>query len=612
MRQTILARHPSFKTVIDRLWVSIVICLASLAFAIGAITLSARSASDQVARDTALRGKLERAALALSDPAAGDPLADVANLASALSERGIAAPALAALAENGNRAAALAEVSTLAADLSERVVAGQSAFTSTQRRALQIAMVMLALTALGVLAPTYVISGRQIRGLHSRLRQAHGSIARLRHENAALQTTALHDAATGLPNAPGFRAALDRWLAIDGDPVCVHVLDLAPLGPADPALSEEVLCAVAAMLADRFDESVVVGRLTETEFALLSRRAPDEVAESVQTLLEPPLSLGDRVLRVPLKIGYAVHRSTKTTDLMVAARSALQRAKSSLFDTVIGYSEEIRIAEERAVRMSSDLPRAIIDGQFKAEFQPQICLRTGTLTGVEALARWEHPSLGKLSPGDFLSVAHRQGLARDVDHEVWSHALRQMTIWRGKDLKIPHLALNASPQTIADPRLLTHILAQLAGLGLEASDIVIEVPDKVFGTDTPIDAAMNVERLMAAGIRVELDGLGPTSSSVMNLPERGLSGVKLDHALSQMDQSPGAARSVRAMMALLEELKIPASAKGIETDRQSRKMADAGCVRVQGNLISAPMNAAEFFRWIAANRGDTAESIPAE
>ena len=609
MRRAIFARHPSIKTLIDRLWISVAISVAGLAFAVASIALSAGASADLAQRDLALRDTVDRAVQALSDPSAPA----VGQAVEALRARGIASPALSrARAGTGSRSAAQGELARISADLSDRIATGQMAQATAQRRALTLVGLMLAITGVAVLAPTWCVSARQAHGLDQRLRQAHLTMAQLRQENAALQETATHDKATGLANAQGFRAALDRWLAVEGDPVCVHVLDLAPHGRADATLPSEAIRTVAAMLDDRFDETVIVGRLSETQFALLSRRAPDEVADIVQTLLEPPLAVGDRLLRIPLKIGYAVHGPSAATDLVAAASSALRRAKASLFDTVIAYSDEIRSAEARIARMMEDLPRAIVDGQLGAAFQPQICLRTGTLTGVEALARWQHPSLGKLSPGEFLPVAQRQGLARDVDHEVWSHALRQMTIWRTQDLKIPHLALNASAQTIADPRLLTHLLAQLAGLGLDASDIVIEIPDRIFDTGAPTDAAMNVERLMAAGIRVELDGLGPTLSSVMNLPERGLSGVKLDHALSRTDQSPGTDRSVRAMMALLEELKIPASAKGVETDLQSRKMADAGCIRVQGNLISAPMDAADFCRWIGANRSGDTLDVPAE
>ncbi|RYH04146.1 GGDEF domain-containing protein [Salipiger sp. IMCC34102] len=468
-----------------------------------------------------------------------------------------------------------------------------------RRRTFQLSVVAIVLlAALTVQLPAYLSAARQQRRSDRALDRARLALTRLRAEMAQLSDTALHDDRTGLPNGPGFRAALDRWLAVEGDPIAVIVLDLSADGGRD-RLPEGIVTSLSSTLDDALEGDPLLARLSDTEFGIATRKAPDPLITQILTILEQPVVADRTTYRPRVRAGYAVQRPCDSTDLITAARKALQQARSHPSRHVVAYCDDFRATETTSAQLLRDLPDALFDGQITAAFQPQICLSTGRLTAVEALARWQHPALGELEPRTFFPTVRRAGLTYDLDRQVWSHALRQLTDWRAQDFNIPHLALNASLETISCSGLLTRLLAQLSGLGLSASDIVVEVPEQVFGTTDGSEAALNVERLMAAGIRVELDGLSPNLTSVANLPERGVSGVKLDQALSCATPTPGRARSIRAMMTLLDELEIPASAKGIETDQQSRHMADVGCVRVQGNLITAPMDAQSFRRWIA-------------
>ena len=484
---------------------------------------------------------------------------------------------------------------------------GQLPSLATQTRDATLAMTaILVFSSVFVLVPSGLSLTRHLRCTHHALMREQRALVRLRSEMAHLMESALHDEPTGLPNGAGFRATLDRWLAVQGDPISLLVVRVLP-GDGRDQLTDAGLVSIASTLRDGLDGTSVLARLSQTDFAVLTRKAPDRTASRILRILDQPFRHDRMTLRPQVRIGLAVQRTGETIDLLEAAKSALRRAHARPLDPVVCYTDAIRDHDRTVAQLTRDLPSALVDGQITASFQPQICLRSGRLTGVEALARWQHPRFGELPPGQFFPVVQAAGLSAELDRQVWSHALRQMTHWRAQDLSIPQLALNASVETVSDPDILRLLLAQLAGLGLTPSDIAIEVPGSIFGATAGPDAALNIERLMAAGIRVELDGLGCDLSTVINLPERGLSGVKLDRALSEGDHSSRQARSVRAMMSLLHELQIPASAKGVETDVQSRRMKDAGCVRMQGHLVSAPMDARNFRRWIAAGAPATGQ-----
>lgn len=257
------------------------------------------------------------------------------------------------------------------------------------------------------------------------------------------------------------------------------------------------------------------------------------------------------------------------------------------------YSMPSVTEEVAAHRFRKEFRNAIGDGQIRLEYQPIVDLMTGDVAGVEALARWDHPERGSISPEDFVSRAERYGCVNELTHHVVDQACRDVARWRTGPLAERNdftLAVNVSAADIADPKLRQHISATLGATRLPNHWLHLEVTETALVDD--VDLA--VERLMdlrMLGIRLAIDDFGTGESSLGHLQRFPIDILKIDRLfVSHIDTDDPSNVVARGIVALAQAMQLSTVAEGIESPEQARIIRELGCTLGQGYLFSRPLN----------------------
>lgn len=429
-------------------------------------------------------------------------------------------------------------------------------------------------------------------------------------QNARLLQTvrhqSMHDDLTGLPNRATFRRALQDVVSTADRAAGVAVLfcDLDGFKNVNDsyghAAGDELLRQVALRMRAVLDAPHLLGRLSGDEFAVVLRDVPtrdvvDAVAGRVVAAVNEPFHIEGHDLRVTVSIGVACLEPSRTTDaesLLQAADAAMYRAKGG--GSGVAHAEISSLAASAPVRPApreGDLRRALGDGEIAVHYQPIVRLggpgATVRTTGLEALVRWQHPTLGLLAPAAFLPLAERTGLMADLDLLVVARACADLARWSPDGDE--HVAVNVSPTTLLDPRVEEAVRRALADVGLDARRLVLEVVESRSLSDLP----GVVERLAALrqlGLRVSLDDFGTGFSTLSWLHSLPVDQVKLDRSFVQavtVDARSGAL--IRGVLAMAEALGLDVVAEGVETTDQAVSLEAAGCPHGQGYLWGRPV-----------------------
>lgn len=468
---------------------------------------------------------------------------------------------------------------------------------------LGVALFILILEALFVYLPAHLIVRNALSDLRRRAEDLIVKKKELSQANRALSRAAKFDALTGLPNRTYLIEILARALKRPDDVFHVLHIDIdrfrAINDASGQATGDLLLKHVARILEQEARKSDLVARTGGDEFVIVTRAEPAALAENLCQYFHNPVQLSGRICQTGLCIGLTTRRGDQSDalSLLSDAELALKAAKSTGRSYIKTFTPELRAEVADRDRLVAEMAYAIEDGQIMPFYQPQVDLKTGRLSGVEVLARWIHPARGMIPPDSFLTLAAGEGLARDLDYAVWNKAMAQLVRWRRAGLIVPQISLNAAPDTIADPKVVTHLLNQIEVHGLSPDDLIIEVLETTFIGSIFDMAAINIDRFIAAGIMVELDDFGTGYTSLSTLIQLKLSAIKLDRSLIQPLPSPRAESILRAVMALANEMKLHVVAEGIETPHQAEYLQSVGCQIGQGFGIGKPMTARDFSTW---------------
>ena len=436
-----------------------------------------------------------------------------------------------------------------------------------------------------------------------------------------LRHIARHDALTGLANRRGL-AERTAWALAEarcerggGDVVLVsielarfpHVVDAFGLAAGDDLLRQ-----VAARLESVRGPADVIARLDESTFALLAASRGDAksataFARSLVAALRPAYEVGEEPIDLGVRAGVAAASSLvdggrnadgvdQATELLRAAAVACDRAKRD--GDVCRYEPGLH-QEMRARRMlERDLRRAVAANGLTLDFQPLIDLEAGRIAGFEALARWEHPALGPISPDRFIAIAEESRLIIDLGERVLAEACRQAAAWPAA---LP-VAVNLAPAQVADPGLVDRIAALLRASGLAGERLELEITERTL-LDGSASTLATLARLKTLGVRLALDDFGTGYSSLGYLSRFPFDKIKIDRSFVHGVTEPaGSDRAiVRAVVALGRSLGMVSLAEGIETDAQLRVLRAEGCRQVQGFLTGRPMPADAVARFLAAS-----------
>jgi diguanylate cyclase (GGDEF)-like protein len=421
----------------------------------------------------------------------------------------------------------------------------------------------------------------------------------LRRQQTTLRRAARLDHLTGLGN----RKALEDALGVavgsaisKGDSVAVLALDLDGFKQVNDTLGHDkgdlVLQEIARRLHANVFEYDTPARMGGDEFAVVLRnlREADDmaaVAHRLRDALIRPIEIDGIPRFIGASVGAAAYpqHGQSAAELLRNADAAMYRAKRDR-DGVRVYDAGT-IAGASALGLAAELLTAIDNSELTMVYQPEISLITGEIVGVEALARWERPGHGPIPPIEFIALAEETGLIRSLTSLTLRLALDQAQLWHSFGVNIP-VSVNLSGRVVVDKSLPAEVSALLEQRGLGADALVLEITETALINDR--QRAVDVlQRLRAAGIRVELDDFGSGYSSFGMLHDLPLDGLKIDRTLV-VDITAGGPRLLAATIENARHLGLTVVAEGIEEQETLDRVRRLGCDTAQGYQIGRPMS----------------------
>jgi diguanylate cyclase len=418
---------------------------------------------------------------------------------------------------------------------------------------------------------------------------------------AQLAHRVLHDDLTGLPSRALFHERLDKALvesARSGLAANVLVLDLDGFKEVNDTFGHHfgdlVLVEVAGRLTGCVQSGDTVSRLGGDEFAVLLAGGADaergeRCAELIASSLATPLTIQYVDVHLEVSIGIATAEPGQDGATVLRHADAAmyvakgQRLGCSRYDS---DSDETMISR---LQLLGDLRRALQVDEIVVHYQPQVALGTGAVVGVEALARWQHPSRGLLDPVDFVQMIDRTTLSLEFTDMVLAASVDQARIWLDEGLSVP-VSVNVSPRCLLDEQLPERIERKLLSAGVPGELLCLEVTEDtmIANHHQAVDILRRIRRL---GVRISVDDFGTGYSSMTYLKNLPVDEVKVDQSFVR-DLARGDRRDVamvRSVINLAHELGLSVVAEGVETAAAVAVLTMLGCDVVQGYYYARPM-----------------------
>ena len=412
-----------------------------------------------------------------------------------------------------------------------------------------------------------------------------------------LSYEASHDVLTGLANRAlfGERIGLSVGNPRPGHRLSVVLVDLDDFKTVNDTLGHTVgdalLVAVAHRMQDHVREGDVVARLGGDEFALLlegvSAGAVDEVVDRIRNALAEPVLADGHVITVRASFGIVDGvAGDDAGDLLRQADIAMYEAKGRGEGGSQRYRPGMEARGAERNRVAAELRTALAEGQLRLHYQPVVTLPEGTLNGVEALIRWQHPERGLIAPGDFVPHAEATGLIVPVGRWVLREACRQTAAWHAEyGAAAPAtVSVNVSARQLQDSRFAAEVATALRDSGLPAHRLTVEITEStaVGGGST----AETLGKLRDLGVRISLDDFGTGQSTLTLLADCPVDQIKLDRSFAPV---PGPDVIATAVVQLARVLGVEAVAEGVETPEQAEHLRALGYEQAQGFHFARPM-----------------------
>jgi diguanylate cyclase (GGDEF)-like protein len=430
---------------------------------------------------------------------------------------------------------------------------------------------------------------------------------------------ALQDSLTGLPNCRQLDHDLKVAIAAPPRTEGAHsvlMLDLNNFKDVNDAyghaVGDEVLTNVAERLRRAVRDGDLVVRSGGDEFVILARHLTDaeeatSIALRVIEKIEQPITIGSTSHRIEVAIGIALipQDGKDEMEIMRKADIAMYRAKAEPGSAFRYFEVEMDSRALERVLIERELRAAIRNGAVRADFQPLINLRTRQVVGFEALARWTHPTLGKVPPDRFIPIAESCGLINELSDQLLRQAACVAYQWP-QDVT---LSFNISPAQLKDPTLGLRVLSILAETGLSPHRLEIEITESALVQDLE-GAQCILGGLRHAGVRIALDDFGTGYSSLYHLRNFKIDKIKIDRSfIHNMENEPEASKLVCALLGFGHGLGMTVTAEGVEQLAQAASLLEHGCDQAQGYLYGHAMPAADTINFITVHNSETAASL---
>lgn len=420
-----------------------------------------------------------------------------------------------------------------------------------------------------------------------------------------LATLAYSDPVTGLGNRARFLVDLERTLASARAGSCQYallMLDLDHFKQVNDAFGHQAGDAMLRVMAMRIQDGLgpdaVAARIGGDEFAVLIPYVGrnDELARCTALLqaMARPVLLPQGELQTRASIGIALLPADAATgeDAYRNADLALRRSKNQGRDRCTFYDPEFNDTAQRTMDMARQLRVAIDQNMLAVHFQPQVSTRTHGIFGLEALARWPHPTCGFIPPSEFIPVAESNGLIGELGLWVLNEACRTGRQWLDTGINVPHISVKVSAVQLWQPDFVPSIRDALARHGFPGSRLCLEVTESLFVNHSEERILSVLNRLRELGIRVSLDDFGSGYSSLGYLNRLPLDELKVDRSfVSHVDKDPRKQRILRGIVALGRGLGLQIVVEGAETEGEVQFLRTIKCDAIQGYFFARPVPA---------------------
>ncbi len=429
--------------------------------------------------------------------------------------------------------------------------------------------------------------------------------ARIRAEAKVARGT-IYDSLTHLPNRLFLVQQIEHQKLVaerEGTSFVITLLEIHRLTEINETLGhhigDTVIREVALRLKDNLRQSDIVARVGGNEFVVLlpSRQLNYTLiqARKLQQIIEEPIYLEDVPIAIESSFGIVKcsDRASDPEELLRRAGAAKQHAKRDK-DGVRVYEHDTNSASRRALSLFTHLKHAIASAtEISLHYQPKVRVECGQVVSVEALARWTHPELGSVSPGEFIPVVENTSLARPFTTLVLDTAFEQLAKWKWSDIDVS-IAINLMARDIQDERILHLAEGLLEKWGVSASDIEFEITESA-AMAQPQKTMKILNQLRDAGFSLAIDDYGTGYSSLKYLAELPVDTLKIDLCFDRdMVENAENAAIVKSTIELAHNLGLMVVAEGVEDEATWNELKLLGCDIIQGYYCGRPTPAREF------------------
>ncbi len=418
---------------------------------------------------------------------------------------------------------------------------------------------------------------------------------------------AVHDNLTGLPNRELFVDRLESVLAFSKADVAIRptviLIDLDRFKQVNDsvgiAVGDFILLTLARRLGRLLKPQDTLARLSGDQFAviLLSERESERViafAESLRKALRAPITFNDREIFLTASIGVALAdgQAHRTEEVLKDAELAMYHAKRIGGDRIELFKPSMRARKTDRLTLELELRRALERDEITILYQPIVRLDDRSIAGFEALARWDHPKMGRTSPSEFIAIAEEIGLIVDLGMSVLERTARQLSTWqRTVRQRNPIFAsVNLSSRQLLRQDLIHDLRTVMARSSLARGTLKLELTESLV-MENPEHAAQILQRIRDLGAGLALDDFGTGHSSLAYLQRFPFDTIKIDQSFVRANGKGSRPVILRSIIALAHDLGMEVVAEGAETDSDAVELSQLGCEYAQGYYFGEPMSA---------------------
>lgn len=433
------------------------------------------------------------------------------------------------------------------------------------------------------------------------------------------------DPITGLGGHVGLMKFLDQAIRVgigkDCDPPICVLLEIdnrlgieAQFGDNG---QETILRACTDRIGATLRETDRMFSLAPGRFAIIVPKTPRVDLEAMiqmcgrlQDSLGQPIALDSTRVLLTATVGFCLPSrvpSETGAGFLDAAESALEEAQNAGPGSIRAFARGMRTKISVPDNVTTEVIKALENGQIRPWFQPQLSTHTGALTGFEALARWEHPEKGNISPAAFLPAIAEAGLFDRLGEVILFKSLSALREWDQAGLHVPNVAVNFSADELRNPRLFEKVKWELDRFEIPPERLVVEVLENVVAQSEDDTTTRNIAALSRLGCGIDLDDFGTGHASISNIRRFDVNRIKIDRSfVTRVDTDRDQQNMVSAILTMAERLELETLGEGVETHGEHAMLAQLGCGHVQGFSIARPMPFEETSAWIK----DHAAKVP--